>query len=288
MKLNKKQYFLIGLLLAVICFVYISVRGDVIKETVTVPPGNDPANYVVEIEDETVISLEDITSDGSTVTATFRAVSPGTTYVDFVDGTDPGKWNHWEKYYVHRNGVITEDNSFGRCTGGGIIPLAVMVYFLILLQSVIAKYCEGVKSDMYSYRNVLNLGMIIYLAFLIIGDAPYMMSRSSVIEMCRSILDSAMRFAGILLPIAFVVFLLVSLSNLRLMRKEGRNWRNMLGFALGLLICVGTLVPFALGEFLQRTTIVDVHNENGLALYVEILVENGILAIVSYLECILS
>ena len=71
------------------------------------------------------------------------------------------------------------------------------------------------------------------------------------------------------------------------MRNEGRNWKNMLGCILGIMLCLSTVFPEILGNFLQQTTIVDVHNQNGIALYIELLVENTIFAVTAYLECIL-
>ena len=71
------------------------------------------------------------------------------------------------------------------------------------------------------------------------------------------------------------------------MRKEGRSWQNMLGVILGILICIGTLFPHLLSEYLQRSTLVDVHNEQGAALYIEMVVTHTMLVVVTYLECIL-
>jgi len=283
MRLNKKQYLLIGIILAVICAAYISVRGDTYTLKSSVPAGEDANTLEVVIEDEGVIELVALEVEDGIASATFRSVGPGTAFVT-VRGNDP---YIMRKMYVHKSGVITDDSFFGKCTGGGVISFATMIFLLIMMQSVILKYRDGVRDDLYSYRNVINLSMIIYFASLIIGELPFMFSRSSVIEMTDSILRSANRFSMVLFPVAFVVFLLVSVSNLRLMRMEGRNWRNMLGFALGLLVCLGTLFPGILGEYLQRSTVIDVHNERGLALYVELGVENGMLAIVAYLECIL-
>ena len=61
----------------------------------------------------------------------------------------------------------------------------------------------------------------------------------------------------------------------------------MLGLILGVLICAVTLFPLVLSEMLHRTTVVDVHNENGIAMYIEMAVTNSILTAVTYLECIL-
>ena len=71
------------------------------------------------------------------------------------------------------------------------------------------------------------------------------------------------------------------------MINEGRNWRNFLGCILGILVCFGTIFPFIISDYLQWTSIVDVHNQNGIALYIELLIENTILIVTSYFECVL-
>lgn len=42
-------------------------------------------------------------------------------------------------------------------------------------------------------------------------------------------------------PVAFVTSILVTVSNILLLRKEGKNWKNMLGLILGGFICVSTV-----------------------------------------------
>ena len=43
--------------------------------------------------------------------------------------------------------------------------------------------------------------------------------------------------------IAFVVSILVILSNITLIRKEGFNLRNILGIVFGILLCFATRLP---------------------------------------------
>ena len=103
----------------------------------------------------------------------------------------------------------------------------------------------------------------------------------------NSILSSASSVAIIVFPVAFLASILVAISNIQLIRKEGRNPRNLLGVILGLCIFIDTILPVLVSEYLQRSTIIDVHNESGIAMYVEIAVTNTILVTLSYLECIL-
>ena len=147
---------------------------------------------------------------------------------------------------------------------------------------------KEMKRDLYQYKNVRNIGFALFLTGLFVEQLLLLTQiNRGLIDSVELLLGSAGFFSAVALPAAFITFILVTLSNIRLMQKEGRNWRNMLGCILGITVCLGTIFPFALGEFLQQTTIVDVHNQNGMALYIELFVENSILAITSYLELIL-
>ena len=108
-----------------------------------------------------------------------------------------------------------------------------------------------------------------------------------IIGSVNLLLESASSFSVIVLPVAFITFILVTISNIKLMRNEGPGWKNMLGCILGIMVCLGTIFPSVLGDFLQQTTLVDVHNQNGTDLYIEMFVENIVVAITAYLECVL-
>ena len=60
--------------------------------------------------------------------------------------------------------------------------------------------------------------------------------------MIMDIKSSVAVFTMYMFPVAFVVSILVSASNVSLILKEGRNWRNMLGLILGGFICISTVL----------------------------------------------
>ena len=142
---------------------------------------------------------------------------------------------------------------------------------------------------MYQYRNVMELGLIVFLCFLL----PYLVYQcfryNGLIDSVNHFLGAIHSFSIVVLPVAFVLSLLMTASNISLMRKEGRTWRNMLGMFLGVGLCLLTLLPTALGEYLQWSPnpIMDVHNEKGAGLYIETFTESVISMLVTYLECIL-
>jgi hypothetical protein len=283
--MKKRRLALLGLALIILCFVYIAARGGIYTVKLNVPDTAGGAeDYQVEIEQSgETVRLEDKQLRNGVLRLTFSSVSRGRAYIHI---TGPGFAN-MDGIYVHGLGIITWRDYFGDCTGGVIVPIAFALYLAVVLLSLIRQYREDVRRNLYQYRNVRNLGLMIYLGFMLLAQIPQILSFNGLIYSIRSVLNAASFFAYFAFPVAFIVSILVTVSNIELMRKEGRNWRNMLGCILGILLCLSTLFPAVLGEVLQRSTVVDVHNENGSALYIEMAVEHTILVAISYLECIL-
>lgn len=285
--MKRKTLLLAGIVLALFCAVMILVLGKSYTMTLHVDPAaGDADGYRVSFEQEReIVSLAGKRLDGDALRLTFHAVQRGKAYVD-VFGPD-GQAIAMEVLYVHRFGVLTANSYFGRNGASRLVSLAASVYLALIFCYVVGRCREGRRESLYQYRNIRNLGWIVYVGSLLLWSLPNVFTGDSLIQTVRSTLSAASMLSFVAFPVAFVMSILVTLSNLQLMRKEGRNWRNMLGMLLGLLICLGTFLPNALGEFLQRTTLVDVHNERGAALYIEMMVENTVLVAVTYLECIL-
>lgn len=277
---------LLGIALILGCFGYLFAAGRTYDYEVQLPAGVETMEGIhthIDQKNDSVRLRGWGLSDG-VLRLILRGNTPGKAYVDVSLN---GEYIAMERFYVHPLGVITRGSYFGPCTGGFVIPLASTIYVAALLVSLVRKYRADVRENLYQYRNVLELGLIVFLVFLLIGQVRAMLRFTSLEYAVRSALGTASTLSTLLLPIAFVLSILITVSNLRLMRREGRTWRNMLGCFLGVLLCVGTLAPSLLGEWLQRTTLVDVHNEAGAAMYVELIVEETVYAVVAYLECIL-
>ncbi len=283
---EKKTLWIIGSVFFLIGFLTIILLGStytLAREDVILSGSAD--DYTVTIDqDHEVIRLTGKRLKEGVLYLDMRSVSRGRAFIS-VYGPEDAVF--MDSVYVHGLGIITVGNYLGKTRGAVIIPILVTLYLAILLCYAVKRYRKGMSESMYQYINIRNLGWIIFLALMILGQFTYLFSERSLVGTIRSTLSSASSASAIIFPIAFITSILVAISNIQLIRKEGRNWRNMLGLILGLLVCLGTLVPHLLSEFLQRTTIVDVHNERGIAMHIEMLVTNSILICVSYLECIL-
>jgi vancomycin permeability regulator SanA len=90
-----------------------------------------------------------------------------------------------------------------------------------------------------------------------------------------------------LFPIAFITFILVTLSNIRLIIKEGKSLGNLLGLFLGIFICISTLLPDYIYQTLMKSQKIDIYNLNSIGPYLYNFIESLIYLTVAYLECVL-
>lgn len=283
---GKKVLLLTGALFVALAAAFIILRGSVF--TLRLDTGTaayDAQAYTVTLEQEReIIQLTDKRMEGRVLAVTIKSVSKGRAFLSVVG---PDEYAYMTHMYVHSFGVITADSYLGDSSGSGILPVLLLVYTALLLAFVADGFRRDMRRTLYQYRNVRNLGWILFLSLMLVGQLVRFFSGSSIVDSAYNILISAANVAVIAFPFAFALSVLVVVSNVQLIRKEGRNWRNLLGTMLGTLVCFSTVFPSILSEWLQRTTVVDVHNMRGWALYAELAVTNGTLLAVSYLECIL-
>ena len=281
----RKRIILVTLLMTVICMVFIfSLAG---RETYTVSLSRysfSDFNVTVTSEDTGIVRITDYSTDGEMLTVELEAVSKGKTFIDIVSQKDESVMI---PVFVHTHGIITVDNFFGYNSASRYIPVAVFIVVIYAIGELVYRYGSDVRRNMYSYRNLLELGLIIFLSFLAIGQVSHLFSYDGLIDTVQAIIDSSSDFSFVTLPVAFVAGIVVTISNIRLVKREGRNWRNMLGMILGVFFCFSTFLPDLISDYLQWHSDIDVHNMRSIWNHLDRFIENGISITVAYLECIL-
>ena len=289
--MRKRTLILIGAVLFAVCAAVLIVCGQTYtvrleKNYLTNTLPADESDIRVETEGDNAAEITEWRVEEDTLLIRFSSVKRGRTGVTVSFGGQPQTYFH---IYTHVFGVLTYQTFFGDSTGDIAVPIGLLLFLAAALWFVISRYRADVKRSMYQYRNVMELGLIVFLGFLLLYMARQCFNYMGVIDSIDQFLSVTHLFSLVVLPVAFVLSLLVTASNISLMRKEGRTWHNMLGIFLGMGLCLLTLVPEALGEYLQWSPnpIMDVHNEKGLGLYIELFTEGVISMLVTYLECIL-
>ncbi len=283
-KMSGKFCIAVGIILAAFCFVFIVFKGDTgVYAFNTGSYGVD--ELTVEIENGKVEPVGKEVRDGQLI-VTVRSVERGR---DYITVKEPGDLSFLVMVYVHRFGIITENHFFGRCNGDYVIPVCIVIWLAVILLYLIKKYRAGLSLGLYRYENVSNLALVIFFSLLLAVQIfkHIRMDYPGLIDSIRDALNSSGSFTFVLLPVAVVVSVLVALSNINLMRKEGINFRNMLGVFLGVLLCAGSFFPEMLDWFLRYKTNINIYNELAPAVHIEKAVENIVTAVIAYTECIL-
>ena len=281
-----KRYFflLLAILIAVFGYIYVSMVG---KEFVCVNDNfNSSSNITgVSIEDDSagkaeIVKWETTEKD---LRIHLRSRAPGKVFLLIKTP----KTESIVVLYVHENGVITQNYFFGYCTGTDTVLLLIVIYLTLILIYLVVKYFMLEKRNLYSYDNVLYLGLIIFAVFFITTQIRSIYYKNGIYGSFFLAMSSSRSFVLFTLPLVVITTVCVTASNIKLIRKEGRSWRNMLGVILGLMLGVGAVLPIIIESVLQSTNFLEVHHERGIGRFIEIFFEDSIASVVAYLECIL-
>ena len=212
-----------------------------------------------------------------------KAIKPGKAEVI----VNYGDYGEMKSFYIHKSLVITDGGYFGKSNCSKVIPISLSIILIYGLVLLIKKYKSSINDNLYQYKNVAYLGIIIFLLFFILNNIIGIFNYQGIYDTVNKIINSVSIVSFYLLPIAFITFLLVTISNINLIRKEGFSLRNLLGVLLGMFLCFSPFIPDIAYKILMKTQIVDIYNLNAPGPYIYNFIESVIYLTISYLECIL-
>ena len=287
-KINDKIKFLIlALILFIISTLVIIINGKIYIVKIENKNLNEISSIdeiKLEIQKDNIVKCVDKKIENGVLKLKFEAISKGKTYVEIND--NDGKIGYMFDLYVHDFNIITFNEYMGDCNGSISIIISITILLIYVLYLLITSYRKSIKENMYKYKNIAYLGMIIFVAFSIIVQLLSLRHFGGLATTIDTILQTS-SLAVFLFPIAFIVSILVILSNISLIRKEGFSIRNLLGILLGVFLCFTTILPEILYKTFYSSTWIDIHNQNGVDLYIFEFIENLIYIVVTYIECVL-
>lgn len=271
--------FLITTIVMIMNGKYITIKYDIMDSS------SDINDYKVSVEqDKNIIIIVDKTIKGKYLEVKCKSNEKGKAYID-INGNN--NYNSTTVLYVHNFGVITKNSYFGYSTGSIVIPICSSILIAAIIYFLIKKYIKSIKKNIYQYRNIQYIGLILFLIFALIVQLYSLKYYTGIDETVRFISYASRMFDIYMLPLGLFMAIFVSISNIVLMKKEGFNIKNALGIILGISILLGTLLPLYINDILQSATFIDVHNEQGFWCYFQIFFETTVYGVITYLECIL-
>ena len=282
---KKIKVLVLAIILTVISILFIILNGN--TYTIKTERLNDISNIEnlnIKMEEENIIECIDKKIENDKLELKIKSISEGKTFIE-IENTDSG-FSYTCPIYVHKFGIITVNEYMGDCSGSIIIPISIIILLSYTMYLLIKVYKKSIKDNMYKYKNIAYLGMIVFIAFTLISQILSLFDYKGLIDTINGLL-SMYSFAMVLLPVVVFVSIFVVLSNISLIRKEGFNVRNVLGIILGLCLCFFTILPEIMYKILNTSTLIDIHNQNGIDLYIYNLIETIIHITITYIECIL-
>ena len=284
-KINKKiKTLLLAIILTIISILFIIINGNTYTIKIDqLDKNTNIEDIIIKIEDEDIIKCIDKKLENNILEIKIKSISKGKTYIDVIVNDEN---TIMRVIYVHNFGIITFNEFMGKTNGGIIIPISITIFLVYLLYTLIILYKKEQKENMYQYKNIAYLGMIIFIIFTTIDQLFTISEHSAIIETINTILKM-FSFAELFFPITFIVSILVIISNISLIKNEGFSIRNLLGIILGAFLCFTTILPEIMNRVLNSTTWIDVHNQRGIELYIYRLIDTIINIGITYIECIL-
>ena len=262
---NKLKVFILAIILTIISAIFIIINGNTYTvEIDNIEEISSIEDLNIKIEDKNVVKCIDKSLENGTLKIKLESVSKGKTYVHIDNNEDQSTFF---SIYVHNFGIITFNEYMGDSKGSIIIPISIIVFSIYILYLLINSYKDMKNENMYQYKNIAYLGIIIFIIISIISQLLVLSNYNGLISTINAIL-SMFSFTTILLPIAFVVSILVIISNILLIIKEGFGVRNILGIILGIVLCFSSILPEILYNMLYSATWIDIHNQNGIGVYI--------------------
>ena len=110
-----------------------------------------------------------------------------------IRGPDGFSW--MGSFHVHTFGVITEDLFFGWTRGGWVFSAGAVLWLLYLLGSMILEYRRDMRASLYRYRNVRDLGLLLFIAGTLAGIAPSAAGDRSLSDTANSVVNASGAFS---------------------------------------------------------------------------------------------
>ena len=281
--MNKKVLFFEIVILILFVMIVLVISGKTAHVQVDLGEIEyEPENLTLIIENEDIIKLTEKGVYDGKFKFMLQSVKPGISNVTVLNGEEV---LFMDLFYVHPLRFIARNTVLGHVEGDWCIQVSLILLLLSVLIDLVRNFQKSIRKNLYQQKNIRYLGMILYLGIVLIMVA--LSTSGGLIRIVRSLLSSAESFSIFVFPVAFLLFIFVTVSSIQLMIREGVSWKNMLGVILGMQFLLLTVGPQIVSDILQQAVWIDVHNEKGWATYFSEFVLTTSSIICTYLECLL-
>ncbi len=169
----------------------------------------------------------------------------------------------------------------------GMAGAVLVIYFTAVLIRLVHAYCRQIQYNPYSYNTIYYFGFSLVLVMILLTTGfltclmltnPEAYSQETGMSWVYILLNSAKQYMYLTSPFILIVSVLLFISNLSLIRHEGKRLVNVLGIILSFMLVGGVLVVFLYDQYVTGSW---------LQVMIHDLIVNVIAAFYLYFECML-
>ena len=167
------------------------------------------------------------------------------------------------------------------------IAVILDIYLLSIIVCLVRAFIKQIKFNLYSYNTIWCIGFAIFLMALfmtylhltvrLIGNPDRFMGQNMV-QILQTMVDSAQAYILYTSPFILVFSVALCISNISLIRHEGRRFVNLLGIILSVLLLGIAAVYLVLEQHVSGS---------GLEVKIHELIANIIASMYLYFECMI-
>ena len=282
-KYERIKIVILLLILSLISFVVILINGKTYALKIWI---NSNIKNISDVEitngDASTIKIVDKKIKDKVLVLKLKSVNKGNTFIEVLSK----KHYSIDRFYVHGAGIITHNRRLGKCNGDIVIPISILILILAVLYIELKHYIKNVRNNLYQYKNITLLAIIIFLSFMFVNQLIQITNYKGFAYSIELIIKSVDVFSKTILPLVIITSILITFSHIKLIKNEGFTWRNMLGIFIGLSLVLATIIPNILSKIFENSTVINLSDKQHIAYYIYTFIELFIYAVVSYIECI--
>ena len=252
-ELVKKFGIIAGILFALLV-ISRAVRGNIFTAEIRLPSAPESAqNLQITTEDGEHIQILEQSLEGRRLRIRLRPQNPGTSAIIVTDPDNPDFFA-MDLVRVGRTGIMYQEGT-GEFNGDRFLFVCAVVFLFSVAFLFLDYFRRAGGTALYSYQTLhaVSFGIFTMAAAVILLLSLVDLFRHPDEQTMRTVYSSltgaAANFMMITAPFAILFAAAMTISNISLIRHEGRRFRNMLGILIGLLMVGGEWLGWRLNYY---------------------------------------
>lgn len=235
----------------------------------------------IAYENSDIVECKEITYKDNVICINFEAKNKGVTGVTITIGDS--LYN--TRVFVHDFNIITEGSYIGDFDGIYLFEIEFAIFLMLLLWYYIKDIKKKAEKTRYSYSIMNQLGIIIFILFNVIRVLLNILfsHHTDFMQIYSNIINSFSLFAIIGFPFILIFSIYLIISNVALIKHEGKSLMNFLGIALGMLLIAGTMISTYIYDLLSNI----METGSYLGFHIGQFMEASSFVVLCYLECLM-